>query len=400
MNIKKVLVSMFLGLLALGANAQVYEGATSPADSWVTAPGINVRKDYGGKDAVGNYLYDPRYIVNGSFVKGPAFRAARLLKVDPDLFVQYGDYTCAQFGAQAGLSTSACPSIALAPPPPNPPIDPPPGPPTTGKVTTIVVVPVRYQSPPSSDPNEIKAYNDTIGRVTQANLQIAFSKIVPWWAAESYGKASAVVTVLPAIDVQGNKPCDFNGVATDARRAIPVGMTYDVLGVVTPYNCWQGQGVGGGGVAISWGTQPEGAAIVLHEAGHAMGLLHNANVINGTFVEYGSGFEIMGAGHNCCDLLHLNSDHKNKLGWTTPMACASTTLRSTYLYPDAIRCGDFFMDYWPDWNYVIIHKREFHSGSQGGADSIDYAILMQGQSYRLDIGKTVTHVGRGVVTIQ
>lgn len=391
-----ILLASLVSTLAFG---QMYEGSTAPADSWVTVPGLNVRKDYGGKDAAGNYPYDPRYIVNGSFVKGPAFRAARLLKIDPDLFIQYGDFSCAKFGAAAVLATSTCPSIALSPTPPNPPIDPPPSP-GTGKVTTIVVVPVRYQSPPSSDPNEIKAYNDTIGRVTQANLQTAFAGITPWWTAESYGKASAKVTVLPAIDVPGNKPCDFNGVATDARRAIPAGMTYDVLGVVTPYNCWQGQGVGGGGVAISWGTQPEGAAIVLHEAGHAMGLLHNANMINGYFVEYGSEFDIMGAGHNCCNLLHLNSDHKNKLGWITPLACASTTLRSTYSYPDAIQCGSYFMEYWPDWNYVIVHKREFHSGSQGGADSIDYAILRQGQSYTMDSGKKVTHDGKGVVTIQ
>jgi hypothetical protein len=48
-----------------------------------------------------------------------------------------------------------------------------------------------------------------------------------------------------------------------------------------------------------------------------------------------------------------------------------------------------------------VSKAEFTSGPfGGGGDVTDYKYLKAGQSYKMDNGKTVTHVGAGKVTIQ
>ncbi|HQR10523.1 MAG TPA: M12 family metallopeptidase [Casimicrobiaceae bacterium] len=266
------------------------------------------------------------------------------------------------------------------------------------KTTTILVLPLRYQSPPSADPLEVSAYNTSLPKVTQENLAKAYAAIPGWWAAESYGTARAVVNVLPDAVLPGKRPCDWSGIVSDASRIIPAGTPRDVTLIVTPYQCWSSNGVGGGGNVVLWGTVPDGVAMVVHETGHALGLLHNASMINGVFNEYGSFLDQMGAGGNHFLLWHLSSDHKNKLGWMTPRPCKSTTLRSFYLYPDAIRCGDYFMEYWPDWGFVAVHKRESRAGPGGGTDSTDYALLSAGQSLVRD-GYTFTHAGSGRVVV-
>ncbi len=76
------------------------------------------------------------------------------------------------------------------------------------KVLSLVVVPLLYQSPPSTSADAIKTYNDTLPYVTQANQQALFADIAAWWSKETYGRNRLDVTVLPAITVAGNPACD------------------------------------------------------------------------------------------------------------------------------------------------------------------------------------------------
>ena len=99
-------------------------------------------------------------------------------------------------------------------------------------------------------------------------------------------------------------------------------------------------------------------------------------------------------------LAHFLSDHKNLLGALTALPCASATLRSIYATPDAIRCGNYFVDYLPDWGTageVWIHKREFHFGYYF-SDTTDVAHLGPGTSFSAD-GYTFTHTGGGKVDV-
>jgi hypothetical protein len=117
-----------------------------------------------------------------------------------------------------------------------------------------------------------------------------------------------------------------------------------------------------------------------------------------TYFEYGSGTDQIGSLSN--NLLHLLGDHKNRLGVLTFKPCASTTLRSIYLYPDAIWCTNYVLEYLADWGQVWVHKREYvNTGSYGGSDTTDVAKLSPGQSYSAG-GYTFTHNGGGKVTVR
>ncbi len=99
-------------------------------------------------------------------------------------------------------------------------------------------------------------------------------------------------------------------------------------------------------------------------------------------------------------LKHFMSDHKEKLNALTPKACASATLRTLYTYPDAIRCGDYFVDYLDDINTVFVHQRVYdgYGSPYGLSDTTDVARLTPGQTYSGG-GYTFTHVANGQVRI-
>ena len=142
------------------------------------------------------------------------------------------------------------------------------------KTSRVVVIPLRYQAAPSASPEAVAAYNSTIAQVTQANAQAAFAQIAPWWNAETYGKHTLDVTVLPAAELPGNPGCDYGKISADAHHAAP--LNFDVLVAITPYACWQSHAVTVGNLAISWNTYTNEPGTLAHEVGHAFGLSHNA----------------------------------------------------------------------------------------------------------------------------
>jgi hypothetical protein len=265
------------------------------------------------------------------------------------------------------------------------------------KTSRVVVVPLRYQSPPSADSAAVAAYNATLPQVTQADAQVSFAKIAAWWNAETYGMQKLDVSVLPAVVLSGSPVCDLGRIITDADAAVnAAGAAYDVLVAITPYACWQSHMITTGNRVVSWNTFPNALGELAHELGHAFGLKHNA-VRMPNYVEYGSGVDQMGSLSNV--LLHFLADHKEMLGVVRPIPCASATLRSIYQFPDSIRCGVYVADYLGDWSQVWIHKREFvYSGTYGGSDTTDVAKLSPGQSFSAD-GYTFTHIGGGKVKV-
>lgn len=270
--------------------------------------------------------------------------------------------------------------------------------PESTKTSRVVVVPLRYQAAPSASPEAMAAYNSTIAQVTQAGAQAAFAQIAPWWNAETYGKHSLDVTVLPAAELPGNPGCDYARIYTDAHNAAAA--DFDILIAITPYACWQSHAITVGNLVISWNTYTNEPGTLAHEIGHAFGLSHNAAQLPpaNTFVPYGSSVDQMG--RVAAGLAHFLSDHKNLLGALTPLPCGSATLRSIYATPDAIRCGDYFVDYLPDWGVdgeVWIHKREYHFGAYS-SDTTDVAHLAPGTSFNAD-GYTFTHIGGGKVNV-
>jgi len=212
---------------------------------------------------------------------------------------------------------------------------------------------------------------------------------------ETYGKQQLEVTVLPELTLLGNPVCDSSKIRNDVNTVI-AGLAYNVLVMVTPYSCWKTHMTTQGNMVFNWNTYQLSQGTSAHEFGHAVGINHNALRMP-TYIEYGSGVDQMGS--LSASLLHLLADHKQKLGVLTPKPCASTTLRSIYQYPDAIRCGVYIADYLGDWNQVWVHKTEYVPTSYGGSDTTDVAKLGVGQSYNAG-GKIITYTGAGVITVQ
>lgn len=265
-----------------------------------------------------------------------------------------------------------------------------------GAVKEVLVVPMRYQSAPSTDPIAVKGYNDTLPAVTQAAQQAVWGPIATWWGVETYGKQQMNVTVLPALVIPGNPICDSAKIRNDANAAI-AGLSYNVLVMVTPYSCWKNHMQTQGNLIFNWNTYQLSQGTDAHEFGHTQGMYHNAQRMP-NYILYGSGVDQMGSLSG--SLLHLLADHKQTLGVLSPLPCASATLRSIYQSPDAIRCGSYIMDYLADWGQVWVHKKEFIPDfTYGGSDTTDVARLNAGQSYNMG-GQTVTHLGQGKVVIQ
>lgn len=397
-----------LSLLASAVCAQTYEGS---AGGWVLNPaaGQQFMRNYGVIDSSGNYayawwsLYNATGVRTTSYLSKPGFRAARLVISGGITYAQNGDGTCYTFVDASGAEVAAtCPSGITPPPvpitpPPPPVIQPSPN----AKTITLVAVPLRYQSPPSTTQVAIDAYNVSLPKVTQAAIQATFVDISAWWLRETYGERVLHVTVLPDVSLPGNNGCDVGKAVTAARKAaLAMGVsTFDIIVGVQPYSCWSWKGVASGNAVTIGGTVTDGKGLYAHEIMHATGLFHNASMFGGVYVEYGSGIDQLGAGSDFVNMRHIASDHKNRWGVLTPSPCVSTTLRDLFVYPDAIQCGAYFLDYPAVTGQVYVHKREFHSGSGGGSDTTDYARLSAGQSYTGG-GYTFTHSGSGKVTVK
>jgi hypothetical protein len=277
------------------------------------------------------------------------------------------------------------------------------------KVLSIVIVPLRYQSPPSTYQPEVDAYNASLPDVTQSKLQAMSVSISAWWLKVSYGTQAMRFVVVPDVTLPGNPVCNWGTVVTDATKAASAAgyLNFDAIAGVAPYSCWKSKGSTGANMIAIWNTVSSGGpAMFAHEIGHAIGMLHNASMVSGSYVEYGSGVDQMGAGGDPVTLRSLNADHKQRMGIIkTTLPCKSATLRSILDYPDAIECpvsgaGSWFIAYGADYRkYVSVSRREYISGTRGGSDTTDYAWLAPGQSYNISTGQTVTHVGGGSVTI-
>ena len=268
------------------------------------------------------------------------------------------------------------------------------GPPTaTARTFSVVVVPMRYRAPPSASPEAIAEFDRTLPAVTQADAQAAFAQIAAWWSTETYGRQKLDVVVLPAVPLRGSPGCDLDLIGADARAAASAAK-FDVLVAILPYSCWKSHMITNGNLVISWNSYTNEPGQLAHELGHAFGLLHNAARMP-DYVPYGSSIDQMGrvAG----GLAHFLSDHKERLGVLVPKPCASTSLRSIYKFPDAVRCGDYFADYLDDWGQIWIHKREMTAGNYS-SDTTDVARLGPGQSYRAG-DHTLTHVSGGKLVI-
>ncbi len=267
------------------------------------------------------------------------------------------------------------------------------------KTTTVAVVPLRYEPATGASQAALDAYNASLPKITQAALQTVIGQVSAWYLKTTFGVQNLDIRVLPAVALGPSPGCDSARMFEDAAAAAK-SLGWGILVAVAPYGCWSSQASTGGGFVAVWGTVPDGPGLFAHEIGHALGLMHNASMVNGTYVEYGSGYDQMGRGSDFFTLAGLSSDHLERLSALTPLPCASATLRSITRYPDAIRCGDYFVDYVGDWHDQIwVHRREFNFGTKGGSDTTDYAYLSTGQSYSGG-GYTFTNMGNGKVIVK
>jgi hypothetical protein len=272
-------------------------------------------------------------------------------------------------------------------------------PPASVKTTVVAVVPLRYEPAVGASQVTLDAYNASLPKITQAALQTIMNQVSAWYLKTTFGVQKLDVRVLPAVALGPSPGCDSAKMFEDAAAAAK-SVSWGIVVAAAPYGCWSSQASTGGGFVAVWGTVPDGPGLFAHEIGHALGMLHNASMVGGTYVEYGSGYDQMGRGSDFYTFVGLSSDHLNSLFALTPLPCASATLRSITRYPDAIRCGDYFVDYLGDWHdQVWVHKREYTIGSKGGSDTTDYAYLATGQSYSGG-GYTFTNMGNGKVIVK
>ena len=424
----KRLLALLL-LLSTSVFAQTYEG--SAGRQWITndVGGDQIIRDWGGANAAGDFPWEHYSLYNAVGVRTtswngkPNFWAVRVIIAANFTYTQHADGKCYTFVFSGAEVAATCPIAGLPPLPPPPPPDPVPVPPpapdpvpvpvpppaTVTKTWTIVVVPLLYQSPPSTSQLAIDAYNLSYPKITQAKLQATMDLLAAWWIKVSYGTQAWRVVVLPETILAGNPGCTgqlrLDAQATAAKHGFADYSSYDALVGVAPYSCWTSNGATGGKWVSIFNTSSSDAPMLIgHEIGHALGMLHNGYVsATGVWTEYGSGADQMGTGNDYRTFRNLNADHKNKMGMLKPMSCASATLRSVLIAPDAIQCGSWFIAYAADYrNLVSVSKREYRCNGcyGGGSDTTDYAWLAPGQSYQIPGGKLVKHVSKGQVTVQ
>lgn len=270
--------------------------------------------------------------------------------------------------------------------------------PANVRTTDVVVVPLIYEMYDGASQPSVDAYNLSLPKVTQAALQATLDRVASWYLKTTFGVQKLNMEILPPVTLGKASSCDSAKLYSDATAA--AGSAHrDILIAVTPYSCWSSQASTGGRFIAVWGTTQDGAGLYAHEIGHALGLMHNASMIDGTYVEYGSGYDQEGRGSDFYTLAAFSSDHLNRLFALTPLPCATATLRSITAYPDAIRCGDYFVDYLGDWHHEVwVHKREYIGSTKGGSDTTDYAHLATGQSYSGG-GYTFRNMGGGKVVV-
>ena len=159
------------------------------------------------------------------------------------------------------------------------------------------------------------------------------TQVSPFFVNSSYNKTSMQTTVTPVVRMPQPQSYYFNNVNvlfTDAENAAR-GAGYEInnfnLDIIAMS---KNQGfsygavgrIGGRGAALNGQWNWDGAA---HELGHNYGLLHanlwrttDGTVIgNGSNIEYGNPFDVMGSGGNDDGHSHFNAQYKRSLDWLT-----------------------------------------------------------------------------------
>ena len=84
----------------------------------------------------------------------------------------------------------------------------------------------------------------------------------------------------------------------------------------------------------------------------------------------------------------------------TPRPCADATLGSLDEVPDAIRCGDVWIEYRGDTRELLLHRAARVPSSFGDADNELVARLNAGQSWTDGTTLTVRHDGNGRAVVR
>ncbi len=195
-------------------------------------------------------------------------------------------------------------------------------------------------------------YGTSGQRLTPALAQSIYdTQINPFYVKNSYGKTSLQVTVTPTKPVRMPQTLAYyvqtkNDIAMeeDARFAAlqQTGLDsnnfdFDVVGFsYTPGFDWSGQSLIGTKGSLINGDFT--LRVLAHELGHNYGLLHanlwkttdGTAIGQGSPIDYGDDFDVMGNGFSQNPNLHFNVQYKHRLEWLPDANVKMVTTSDTY----------------------------------------------------------------------
>jgi len=212
---------------------------------------------------------------------------------------------------------------------------------TAATASNVLVILLAFQpTPPNTG-----IYTPFWGQANvQATMFTSATSVANYWSEASFGKQTLAGTVTPWLTASFQTPstCDYQGIATEARR-LATANGYNLANyqkfvyVFTRVAACGWAGLGEVPGTQTWSNEYNTLSVIGHEIGHTFGLGHaNSLPCNGVTIatncplarpEYGDPWDIMGNQSS----RHVNAWQKNDVGWV-PDAGVATHNTGTATY--------------------------------------------------------------------